>query len=138
MARLKGQTKAQVRREMIQPPDFMPTVLEFLGKPVPKSVQGASMLPLLRGRKRTWRKESVCATHGSSAQISDHRWLYGAWVHDHPPKLYDRKTDPDQKRDVLKKNPTVARRLHRKLVAELERLGSPREFIEIIASKLGK
>ena len=95
------------------------------------------MLPLLQGRKKAWRPAAVSASFRSFAQISDRRWLYGAWVHDHPPKLFDRRTDPDQKRDVLKKNPAVARRLHRKLVVELERLGSPAEFVQTIGDKMG-
>lgn len=121
---------------MIQPPDFMPKVLGFMKDPIPKTVQGSSILPLLQGKKQSWRTSAVSASFRSFAQISDRRWLYGTWVHDHPPKLYDRRTDPDQKRDVLKKNPQAAKRLHRRLVRELKGLGSPDEFVKKINEKL--
>jgi arylsulfatase A-like enzyme len=137
MARMPRQTQGGVRQEMIQPPDLMPTILDFLKKPISPTVQGDSMLPLLQGKKKGWRTSAVTAGHRSFAQISDRRWLYGTWVHEHPPKLFDRKTDPDQKRDVLKKNPAVARRLHRKLVAELKHLGSPTDFVQTINDKIG-
>ena len=40
------------------------------------------------------------------------------------------------KRDVLKQNPKVARRLHNKLVRELKGLGSPEDFVETISGKI--
>ena len=69
-------------------------------------------------------------------QISDSRWLYGTWVHNGRPKLYDRKADPDQRRNALRENPDVASRLHRKMIAELERLGGPDEWIGKLDAKL--
>ena len=55
--------------------------------------------------------------------------------YENPPKLFDRKTDPNQKRDVLKKNPAVARRLHRKLIAEMKRLDAPADWIAELDAK---
>jgi len=63
--------------------------------------------------------------------ISDHGHYLGypnIWPV-HAPKLYDRKTDPDQKKNVIRKNSTVAKRLHKKLIAEMKRLGSPAEWV---------
>ena len=135
MVRMPGTGKAGVRPELAQPADLMPTVLEFMNVRVPDTVHSQSMLPLLAGRKVKWRTEAVTAGHRSFAQISNRRWLYGAWVHAHPPKLFDTRTDPDQKHDVLKKHPVVARRLHRKLIAELKRLGAPDEWVASLDSK---
>jgi hypothetical protein len=50
-------------------------------------------------------------------------------VHDHAPRLYDRKTDPNQKRDVVKKRPDIARKLHHKLIAEMRRLGASKDWL---------
>jgi arylsulfatase A-like enzyme len=135
MARMPGQKKGKVRQEMIQPADVMPTVLESMKVRVPKTVQGSSFLPLLQGKKKKWRTTAVSSGHRQFAQISDQRWLYGLWAYRHAPKLFDRKTDPDQKRNVLRKHPTVARRMHRALMNELNRLEAPASFLEILDKK---
>ena len=38
---------------VVQPPDLLPTVLEFLDVPVPATVQGKSLWPLIRGEAKT-------------------------------------------------------------------------------------
>jgi len=135
MVRMPGQSRGAVCRELVQPADLMPTVLELMGVPVPETVQGRSFVPLLKGRRVSWRREAVTACHGAFAQITNRRWLYGAWAHEHAPKLFDRKSDPEQKRDVLKQNPAVALRLHRKLMAELKRLGAPQDWVQSLDAK---
>jgi len=137
IVRMPGQGNGSICNVLAQPADLMPTILDFMKVPIPETVQGLSMLPLLKGKKAEWRTEAITASHGNFAQVSDRRWLYGAWVHEHPPKLFDRRTDPDQKRDVLKKHPTVARRLHRKMIAELRRLGAPHHWVESLDAKPG-
>jgi len=129
LVRMPGQTAGKVCGELAQPVDVMPTVLQFLKARVPKGLDGQSLLPLLAGKKQPLRSAAVTAWHEQFAQISDRRWLYGLWVHDHPPKLFDSKTDLNQKRDVAKKHPAIARKLHRKLMAELRRLGAAEDWI---------
>lgn len=51
------------------------------------------------------------------------------------PKLYDRRTDPNQKRDVFRENPDIARRLHRRLVAEMRAIDSPPDWITALDSQ---
>lgn len=46
-----GLTGGRVVREMISNIDVMPTVLEAIGVPVPRSVRGYSFFPLLQGRQ---------------------------------------------------------------------------------------
>lgn len=135
MVRMPGQVQGRACKELAQPADVMPTVLDFMKRPVPETVQSESLLPLLKGKTKRLRTTAITAQHGSFAQITDRRWLYGAWAGDNPPKLFDRLTDPDQKRNVLRKHPDRARRLHRKLIAELRRLGAPDKWINSLDSK---
>ncbi len=129
-----GPTGATVK-QLVQPADLMPTILEFMGVAVPDACQGRTILPLLRGEKTAWRERAITACHRSFAQISDARWLYGAWVHDNPPKLFNREADPQQQRDALKDHPQVARELHDAMTAELRRLGAPEDWIEALDAK---
>ena len=138
MVRMPGQDKSSTRNEIAQPPDVMPTVLEVMGVKRPRNLHGKSILPLLKDKTVPWRSTGITALHKNFIQITDKRWLYG--VRPAPdrkrPKLYDRKTDPNQKRDVLKKNPGIARRLHRKLVSEMRSLKVPPDWIDAVDSKL--
>ncbi|MFO7956222.1 MAG: sulfatase-like hydrolase/transferase [Candidatus Brocadiia bacterium] len=51
-----GFTKAQVLDHPVSLEDIMPTVLELTGTPIPDTVEGKSLVPLLKGATRTdWR-----------------------------------------------------------------------------------
>ncbi len=41
--------------ELVELRDIMPTLLEIAGAPIPESVEGASLMPLIRGRQAQWR-----------------------------------------------------------------------------------
>jgi len=135
MVRMPGQTRGRTSGILAQPPDVMPTVLDFMRIDTPSTVEATSLLPLLEGGKVTARSMAVTACHNAFAQISDRRWLYGAWVHDNPARLYDRRTDPDQKRDVLAEHPDVAQRLHRKLISEMRDRGAPEAWVKRLDEK---
>jgi arylsulfatase A-like enzyme len=134
LIRMPGQTDRKVCDELAQPVDVMPTVLEFCKARVPKGLHGKSLLPLLAGKKLALRETAITAWHKTVAQISDRRWLYGLWEHHHAPKLFDRKTDPDQKRNVIKKHSAVARRLHKELMAEMRSLGAGEDWLAKLES----
>jgi len=129
LVRMPGQTAPRLCQELAQPVDVMPTVLQFMKARVPAGLHGQSLLPLLHGKKQALRSTAVTAWHETWAQITDKRWLYGLWIHDHAPKLFDRKADPNQKRNVIRQRPAVARRLHRKLMAEMRRLGTAEDWL---------
>jgi len=43
--------------QLVQNIDYTPTFLEFVGIPIPKDIQGVSLMPLLKGEKpANWRK----------------------------------------------------------------------------------
>jgi arylsulfatase len=59
-----GLPPRQVRNEPVQLMDIMPTLLETAGAPVPETVDGNSLLPLLRGTS-SWREY----VHGECAAV---------------------------------------------------------------------
>jgi arylsulfatase A-like enzyme len=62
--------------------DIMPTFLELAGVPVPSSVEGSSILPLLRGETDAWRpyyhgEHSPCYDPENACQfLTDGVWKY--------------------------------------------------------------
>ena len=99
--------------------DIVPTVLALLGLPIPDSVQGRSLLPLLRGEAGEWRQYyaenlSPHLTHGWGKL----RVLFdGAlkYIHGPRPELYDLEADPDELRNLLQDEPDAGQRMHEEL-----------------------
>jgi arylsulfatase A-like enzyme len=90
--------------------DFAPTMLELAGVPVPKVMQGRSLVPLLHGQMpKDWRTEffyehhSVAARIPQSEGVRTERWKYLRWIAETPVKeeLYDLQADPLEERNLL-------------------------------------
>lgn len=95
--------------------DVMPTVLEWLGRPIPVQCDGRSVLPLVRGEQpSTWRDaafwewefrdpignwaETALGVSMDQCAVSVLRDEHGKYVHftSMPPLFYDLDTDPDE------------------------------------------
>ena len=91
--------------------DVGPTVLSVLGVNEPRGMNGADLSPVFRGRaprtKRTYRTSSY--NHYVSA--SDGRWLLIGDGRREDLRLYDRKRDRYERRNVARRNPQQVRRL---------------------------
>jgi arylsulfatase A-like enzyme len=68
---------------LVQPSDLMPTILELAGSEVPETVQGSSLLPLLRREDSDWREFAVSSPsiiHGPVAgqrvSVIDKDWFF--------------------------------------------------------------
>ncbi len=81
--------------------DIAPTILDYAGIPIPKIMQGNSLLPLTAGGSVEWRQEFVCEHLyelpyiPKSEGIRGKRWKYFRYL-DHPgtEELYDLENDP--------------------------------------------
>src|SRR2546425_4568863 len=89
--------------------DFAPTMLEMSGVPVPASLQGRSLTPLLQGsRPADWRKDFFYEhNYGPniippSEGIRTERWAYLRWLAPNPEseELYDIQSDPLEQRNL--------------------------------------
>ena len=100
----------QRSKAMVLNVDFAPTMLELAGVPAPKTMQGRSLVPLLKGESpKDWRMEffyehhSVAARIPQSEGVRTERWKYLRWIAETPVKeeLYDLQADPLEERSLL-------------------------------------
>ncbi|MBN1399640.1 MAG: sulfatase [Anaerolineae bacterium] len=133
---------------IVQPPDLTPTILELLSAPIPDTVQGRSLLPLLRGEadqhhalaisgRFIWEEvEGVTDTSfqfdgmaGSRSQVcartvTTERWSYICAPYEMQSELYDLRVDPQQLDNVIEDYPHVARELRQAMLDRLAALGT--------------
>jgi len=101
-----GVTQGRADDHLVELMDVMPTLLEAAGAPVPDTVDGQSLLPLLRGSAGDWREylHGECAevpTAGSGMQyVTDGKckyvWLPGAGEEHY----FDLQHDPNEMVDL--------------------------------------
>ena len=148
---------------VVQPPDILPSMLEFLDMPVPDSVQGKSFWPLVTGEKDkihdyafssrfppTAGDASYVAVEGAvfdgwvgsgrivePSTVTDDEWTYLCAVEGMPSELYNIKEDPDQENNVITQYPDVAQRMRKAWLEFLESHDAPeartQPFVEPIA-----
>jgi arylsulfatase len=117
--------------------DVMPTLLDAAGVPIPETVTGRSLLPLLRGEipAREWRDAlhgehpRRYPQHGAHHYLTDGHTKYIWYSETGQELLFDLDEDP-QERHNLAGDPAAAGRLARwreRLVRELE--GRPEGFV---------
>lgn len=139
-----------VRRlpQVIQAPDLMPTVLELCGIEVPQCVEGASLVPLLRGETSDPPREinvtaSTCHVAGQEGRVhcrmpavTDGEWtlLLSEPPLPQPPHLYHQ-TDPTEQHDLFAEHPDEARRLHAKMIEWLRAHDAPPEALERLSER---
>ena len=67
-------------KTFVQDCDCAPTVLDWLGVPIPKNMTGKSLLPLCRGEVEKVRDFAVCGYYSFSWSIITEDWSYIHWL----------------------------------------------------------
>ena len=106
-------------RQPVSQVDFMPTILDYAGLPVPEKIHGRSMRPLVEGREVAWRDYAFCQRAGAGRMLRTERTKY---VYREKPRvvaLYDLQQDPHEDRNLAAEAGAAAtvRRMHRRLLA---------------------
>jgi len=102
--------------------DIMPTLLEMLDLPIPETVDGRSLVPLLRGeRPADWRADLHIEHAPNQHALTDGRDKYIWWAGDGREQLFDLEQDPHELHD-LAGDAAAAERLGRWRARLIERL----------------
>jgi len=128
LVRPAGMRRAKRIRAIVQPWDMTATVLDLFGISKPPELIGESLLPLIRGRRKKIRDAAICGTN-TLAQAMTGRWVYSVWQGQREPSLLDLRSDPLAKRNVIAREPAVARRLHEAIEGFMRRQGIGDDFI---------
>lgn len=95
-----GLAKGQVSELPVCLEDIMPTVLDLAGVPIPSTVEGRSLAPVLRGELPRWRPY----LHGEHAHnqhfLTDGRHKYIWWPNDGREQFFDLVHDPNELHDL--------------------------------------
>jgi arylsulfatase A-like enzyme len=126
--------QSQVRDELVELMDVMPTLLEAAGCPVPPGLDGRSLMPLLKGQEG-WREylHGECAdipTLNSGMQyLTNGRRKYVWYPGTGDEQLFDLENDPREMVDLAKEKDSAKEieRWRRILVQELD--GRPEGFV---------
>jgi len=110
----------RVVRDPIGSIDFVPTLLDLLGLPVPGVFEGESRAPGVKERAEH-RTGSVVATDGRSWKLVTGRWSYIFSRKYRRRELYDLEADPGESRNLAARRPGVARELGHRLAERIRR-----------------
>ena len=108
-----------VSEDLVLNIDLAPTILDLAGQPLPRIVQGRSLLPLINGSTAAWRAEFLCehlfdrADIPKSEGVRTKGWKYIRYFEQQPvhEELYDLGSDPRESRN-LARDPGFADRLN--------------------------
>jgi arylsulfatase A-like enzyme/tetratricopeptide (TPR) repeat protein len=116
------------RPEVVSLVDILPTIAEPLGLPLPETVHGRSLWPLLTGSGEFIEVPVLAETQypflhfgwSPLTAIQDPRFQY---IHSSEPELYDLEDDPRQEVDLFSDRADIARRMQRTLEEMTVRFG---------------
>lgn len=98
--------RGQVIKELVELRDILPTFLEVAGVDIPSEMDGMSMMPLINGKKKGWRKV-LDMEHGqcywkenSWTALTDNRYKYIYYSVTGEEQLFDLEKDSGEKKNL--------------------------------------
>jgi arylsulfatase A-like enzyme len=130
--------------------DMMPTILDILGKEIPSDVEGRSLLPMMKDSSIHGYDHVFCsssyvnvgdsdnsvdgvtrlAEKASMATVTTEEWTLLYDIESGGSELYNIKSDPGQKKNVINKHADVARELHKLYVRHMRETNVPKVKLE--------
>jgi arylsulfatase A-like enzyme len=98
--------------------DVPRTLMALAGARAPRGFEGADLEPLLEGRPPAQGRRYAHGGYANYSYVRDERWAYVVSNNRRDERLYDRRADPGELRDVSSRHPDVVRRMWRRVVRE--------------------
>ena len=123
------------RRAITETPDVMPTILDALEVEAPDTVQGKSVLSVLKGEKERVREYAYCGHYGRSWAIKNEDWSLILYLKPDVDgksgvELFDLRKDPGERKNVAGEHREVACEMElelRRFVAKLRNEPVPKD-----------
>lgn len=96
----------------VQLMDVFPTLCELCNITIPEEIDGKSLMPIVRGDERGWRRHAISENYrfGSSGRmVRKGPWKY-CWYEDGENELFNLKEDPAEEKNLYK-NPKYAKKV---------------------------
>ena len=123
--RIRGR---QVLSTMVSAYDFFPTILEYLGTPVPRDPRrvGRSYAGFLRGQPPAWRNR-LYFEYAHARALRTENLKYVERTREWPSELFDLEADPGETRNVIEEAAyqTQLKALRAELADFFQRAGAP-------------
>jgi arylsulfatase A-like enzyme len=113
-----GRGKGRASNYLASTHDIGPTVLSVLGVDEPRGMTGADLSPLFNGRKPRTKRTYRTSSYNTHVSASDGRWLLMAGGRREELRLYDRRRDRFERRNVAHRHPQQVRRLWRLILRD--------------------
>ncbi len=147
MIKMPGQTKGRRIKELVQPVDVFPTIMDAAGIKNSPPVDGLSLKPLMEGNAKWPRKYAFSAPMLRTPDKLPEFWttITGeGWTlmlggeEDKKPLLYNIQDDPKQQKDILEANLDVVKEMGDAYLAFLHQVGTESSKIGLIEARLKK
>jgi arylsulfatase A-like enzyme len=108
---------------LIETTEIFPTIMDFLNVPLPGRIHGKSLIPLMSGEVDSIRDYAYMGYFRQAWRINDREWSFILnFDANNSTELYNLKSDPEEKRNLIAENPQEATELElalRRFVATL-------------------
>jgi arylsulfatase A-like enzyme len=127
--RLPGRIKpGTVVKQPVSQIDYMPTICDYVGVPIPEKIHGRSMRPLIEGRDVPWRDYAFCQRASAWRMLRTEQYKYATGLEKAKIRvLYDLRNDPNEDHN-LAADPAHAdtvRAMHKRLMEVMTADGDP-------------
>jgi arylsulfatase A-like enzyme/Tfp pilus assembly protein PilF len=121
--------QGKVIESQVENVDIMPSLLEFLGLPIPKEVQGRSFLPLIAGKSGGTERLAYSETyypryHYGWSELKSLRSAKYKFIQAPRPELYDLVQDPGEQSNIYSSSSEEGKRLERDLRTLQEKMSA--------------
>jgi arylsulfatase A-like enzyme len=106
-----GRGRGRTSNYLASTHDIGPTVLSMAGIDRPRGMNGADLAPVFRGRAPRRKRSYRTTAYNTHVSASDGRWLLMAGGRREELRLFDRKRDRYERRNVAGRYPKQVRRL---------------------------